>query len=139
MHDMIALLAAIAAASTPTLGCAEHAEPSPPVPTADSGWTLAGPVAWAVRGSHGVSRRGGVVMRKAGMSVDAGEVVTLRVLTPRAGLVYRQRIRTVSRWQDADRVLRVRPCPPDHENFSDAGTVGPRTGFPGLLIADRRK
>ena len=124
--SMLALLTAIAAASVPTVGCAQQALPAPPVPNAEQ-WVVAGPVAWAVR-HHAVGRRGQSVFKKAGLSVDAGRAVTLRVLSPRAGLVYRQKTRLAERWQDADRVLRVKPC---------AG--GPRTGFAGMLIADRKR
>ena len=124
---MLASLAAVAAASVPGIGCAQQALPPPPPPTADR-WVIAGPAAWAgVRPRH-VGRRGDSVFRKAGLSVNAGRTVTLRVLSPRAGLVYRHEIAGAERWQDADRVLRVRPC---------AGT--PRTGFAGLLMAHGRK
>lgn len=136
MGGMLALLATLAAASTPTIGCDMRAEPSPPVP-APPNWVVAGPAAWAAPRS-GASERDGASMKKSGLSVDAGAPVTLRVLSPRAGLIYRRRTRLAKRWQDADRVLRVKPCAEDHPSFSDTGTVGPRTGFPGVLIADRR-
>ena len=134
---MLALLTAIAAASVPTVGCARHVEPSPPVPSAEN-WVVAGPVAFGAR-HHGTTRRTGTIGKKAGLSVDAGGAVTLRVLSPRAGLVYRPKTRHAETWKDADRVLRVKPCAPDHPNFSDDGTVGPRTGFAGAILADRPK
>ena len=134
---MLATLAAIAAASVPTVGCDRRAEPSPPPPTAEQ-WVVAGPAAWAAR-HQAVGRRKDDVFKKAGLSVNAGGTVTLRVLTPRAALIYRLRIRLAERWQDADRVLRVKPCAPDHPEFSSDGTVGPRTGFAGLVIANRKK
>lgn len=133
---MLALLTAIAA-SVPTVGCDRRAEPSPPAPTADR-WVIAGPVAWAAR-HHAVGRRERSVFKKAGLSVDAGSAVTLRVLSRRAGLVYRHATSDAERWQDTDRVLRIKPCAPDHPAFSDDGTVGPRTGFAGLVVADRKK
>ena len=129
---MLALLAAVA-----TVGCSSHAEPSPPPPTAEN-WVIAGPVAWAAR-HHAVGRRGPSGFKTSGLSVDAGGAGTLRVLSPRAALVYRMKTRLADRWQEGDRVLRVKPCAPDHPNFSDAGTVGPRTGFAGMLIANRKK
>jgi hypothetical protein len=132
---MIAI--ALAAAAIPTVGCAQRAEPSPPLPTAER-WVISGPVAWAVQ-HQGVGRRGKMVFKKAGIAVDAGGAVTLRVLTARAGLVYRHRIAGLERWQDADRVLRVKPCAPDQPEFSSDGTVGPRTGFAGMLVAGRKK
>jgi hypothetical protein len=132
MGGMLALLAAVA-----TVGCSSHAEPSPPVPD-PARWVVAGPVAFAAK-HNGTTRRRGSVGKKAGISVDAGSPVTLRMLTPRAGLIYRQKTRLAESWRDADRVLRVKPCAPDHPNFSDDGTVGPRTGFAGALIADRAK
>ncbi len=122
---MLATFAAVASAAVPSIGCAQQALPAPPEPSAEL-WVTAGPAAWAVR-HHAVGRREGSVFKKAGIAVEAGGRVTLRVLSPRAALVYRQRVRTAERWQDADRVLRVRPC-----------EDGPRTGFPGLLIADRK-
>ena len=134
---MLALVAALAAAATPTVGCARHVEPSPPVPTAEH-WVVAGPVAFAAK-HRGVTRRRGSIGKKTGLSVNAGNPVTLRMLTPRAGLIYRPATRLAERWQDADRILRVKPCAPDHPNFSDDGTVGPRTGFAGAMIADRAK
>ena len=134
---MLALLTAIAAASVPTVGCERRAEPSPPPPTAEN-WVIAGPVAWAAR-HHAVGRREQSVFKKAGLSVDAGGAVTLRVLSPRAALVYRIKTRLADRWQEGDRVLRVKPCAPDHPEFSSDGTVGPRTGFAGMLIANRKK
>ena len=133
---MLALLTAIAAASVPTVGCDRRAEPSPPAPTADR-WVIAGPVAWAAR-HRAVGRREQGVFKKAGLSVNAGGAVTLRVLSPRAGLIYRHATSDAERWQDTDRVLRIRPCAADQENFSDDGTVGPRTGFAGLVMADRK-
>ena len=132
MGSMLALLAAVA-----TVGCPSHAEPSPPVPTPDR-WAIAGPVAFAAK-HNGTTRRTGSIGKKAGLSVDAGNAVTLRVLTPRAGLMYRHKTRLAHTWREADRVLRVKPCAEDHENFSDDGTVGPRTGFAGAIIADRPK
>jgi hypothetical protein len=67
----------------------------------------------------------------------AGWIVAGPVAWPR--LLYRQATRLAERPQDADRVLRFRPCAPGTPYFSGAGTVGPRTGYPGALIADRRK
>ena len=134
---MLALLLAVAAASTPSVGCDRRAEPSPA--TIDPAkFVVAGPVAWGAR-HRAVGRRAESVFKKAGIVVDAGSPVTLRVITPRAALVYRMKTRLAERWQDADRVLRVKPCPPDEPSFSSEGTVGPRTGFAGMLIADRRK
>ena len=124
---MLALLTAIATASVPSIGCAQQAFPAPPVPSADE-WVIAGPAAWASSRPTPVGRRGDSVFKKAGLSVDRGRTVTLRVVSPRAGMVYRHAISHVERWQDADRVLRVKPC-----------SGQPRTGFPGLLVADRRK
>jgi hypothetical protein len=124
---MLALLTTIAAASVPNIGCAQQAYPAPPVPSADQ-WVIAGPAAWASARPTPVARRRESVFKKAGLSVDAGRTVTLRMLSPRAALIYRHAISRAERWQDADRVLRVKPC-----------SGQPRTGFPGLLIADRRK
>ena len=123
---MLALLTAIAAASVPTVGCSEQALPAPPAPTAEV-WTIAGPVAWAGRRLT-VGRRGEMVFKKSGLSVQAGRAVTLRVLSSRAALVYRQKTRAAQRWQDGDRVLKVKPC---------AGN--PRTGFAGMVVANRKK
>lgn len=135
-----ALLApATASAAPPLVGCDTHAEPSPPQPTADR-WILAGPVAWPRLRSDIVTRKpGGNVSVKRGISVDAGPTVTIRVLTRGAALIYRQATRLAERPGEADRVLRFRACPPETPLFSDEGTVGPRTGFPGGFIADRRK
>jgi hypothetical protein len=134
---MLALLAAVAAASTPAVGCATRAEPSPPQPTSRH-WVVAGPMAWAVK-HRGANEDGGTIFKKAGVSVDAGKPVTVRVLTRGAGLHYR-RSRRAPTLADADRVLRFKPCPPDTPSFSEKGeTVGLRTGFAGMLIADRRK
>lgn len=128
---MLALLAAVA-----TIGCAERAEPSPPVPAAPR-WVIAGPVAFADGG--GAFRRGKLVSRKAGVSVDAGGPVTVRVLTQRVAMDYRHNRRPPRTWRDGKRVLRFAPCDPDTPTFSRKGaTVGPRTGFAGMLMADRR-
>lgn len=128
---MLALLAAVA-----TIGCAERAEPSPPVPEARR-WVIAGPVAFADGG--GAFRRGKLVSRKAGVSVDAGRPVTVRVLTRRVSMYYRHNRRPPRNWRHGKRVLRFAPCAPDTPMFSRKGaTVGPRTGFAGMLMARRR-
>jgi hypothetical protein len=139
MGGMLALLAALAAAATPSVGCDEHVEPSPLEPPAPPRHVVAGPVAMGGGAWRGVGRREGSVSRKTGLIVEHGSPVTLRVLTPRARIIFRRAKFRVERWQDADRVLRVVPCDPDHEAFSSDGTVGAYTGFAGGIIADRRK
>jgi hypothetical protein len=124
-------------AAPPVVGCARRAEPSPPAPTADR-WIVAGPVAWPRVDHDPISRRRGGVSVKRGISVAAGAAVTVRVITRGAALVYRPATRLAERPDDADRVLRFRPCAPETPGFSSGGTVGPRTGFPGGLIAERR-
>lgn len=137
---LIALLAPASAwADPPLVDCPTRAEPSPPRPT-DARWILAGPVAWPRVGVDVFTRKpGGIVSVKRGISVDAGPTVTIRVLTHGASLFYRQSTRLAERPGQADRVLRFRACPPETPRFSDEGTVGPRTGFPGAFIANRRK
>jgi hypothetical protein len=142
MGHMLALLAAFATAATPTVGCVEHVEPSLPQAPAPPDWIVAGPAGFANGGRPrglDVERRGNMVSRKSGLVVEAGAPVTLRVLTPGARIVYRRARYRVERWQDADRVLRVVPCDPDTEMFSGSGTVGPRTGFAGGVVGNRRK
>jgi hypothetical protein len=135
---MLALLAAtVVAAAVPTVPCGHRAEPSPPMPTARH-WVIAGPAAFAAK-HPGVNAVDGVVVKKAGLSVDAGKPVTLRVLTRGAGLQYR-RTRREARLSDTDRVVRIQPCAPETPSFSKKGaTVGVRTGFAGGIVADRRK
>ena len=140
----LALLATLVAPATaraapPLVDCAQRAEPSPPRPS-DERWILAGPVAWPRVASDVFTRHRdtGSVSVKRGISVAAGQTVTVRVTTRGAALIYRPSTRLAHRPADADRALRFRPCAPDTPQFSDDGTVGPRTGFPGALIADRR-
>jgi hypothetical protein len=135
---MSLVLAVVAALSVPSVGCAQRAEPSPPPPTA-ADWIVAGPIAWPRLLDFAVTRKRGGVSVKRGISVAAGAPVTVRVLTRGAALIYRPATRLAERPQDADRVLRFRPCAPGTPRFSGVGTVGPRTGYPGALIADRRK
>jgi hypothetical protein len=137
---LIVLLApATASADPPLVDCPMHAEPSPPRPT-EARWILAGPVAWPRVGADVFTRRpAGNVTVKRGISVDAGPTVTVRVLTRGAALIYRPSTRLAERPGEADRVLRFRACTPSTPLFSDEGTAGPRTGFPGAFVADRRK
>ncbi len=137
---MIALLAAFAAASTPSVGCSEHSEPSLPEPPAPPNFIVAGPVGFgAGGGGYRAETRDGMVSLKAGIVVEAGTPVTLRVETRGARIVYRRAKHGVKRWQDADRVIRVAPCDPDTKTFSGDGTVGDRTGYSGGLVTDRKK
>ena len=136
---MALLVPATAAAAPPLVDCPTRGEPSPRQPT-EARWILAGPVAWPrVQSDVFTRRRGGNVSVKRGISVDAGPTVTIRVLTRGAALIYRQSTRLAERPGEADRVLRFRACAPETPLFSDEGTVGPRTGYPGAFVADRRK
>lgn len=130
---MIALVAAVA-----VVGCATRAEPSPPMPTSTN-WVIAGPISWGIKHNNIGRTRNGEHFKKAGVSVDAGEDVTVRVLTRGAALVYK-RSRRVPTVANSHRALRFRPCDPDTPSFSEKGTtVGLRTGFAGGVIVDREK
>lgn len=141
---MVGLIAATAALLAPATGtgertCAERVEaPGPVVARPQPVFFYA---AHLRRVSAAELRRGAL---KAAVDVAAATTATVSVAArsrERVSLAYdldalpRRRLYRV---EDGQRSVRFIACAADEPRFSGPGTVGPRTGFNGGLIATRR-